>query len=84
MTSNDFYEYTRNQPFIPFRVDVTDGRTYSVRHPDQILVLPSAVHVLVPDHSPDESNSQRLSMRHIVRLQPLDSDGVDVARISEE
>ena len=38
MTQDDLQEYARRQPFEPFRVTLTTGATYDIRHPDLIMV----------------------------------------------
>jgi hypothetical protein len=38
MTQPELHEHARRQPFAPFRVILTTGATYDIRHPDLILV----------------------------------------------
>jgi hypothetical protein len=38
MTKEDLHEAARRQPFQPFRVTLTTGSTYDIRHPDLIMV----------------------------------------------
>ena len=38
MTHEELHEAARRQPFEPFRVILTTGATYDIRHPDLILV----------------------------------------------
>jgi hypothetical protein len=38
LTSDELHEYARRQPFEPFRVVLTTGATYDIRHPDLIMV----------------------------------------------
>jgi hypothetical protein len=38
MTYEDMYGATHRQPFEPFRIVLTTGATYDVRHPDLIMV----------------------------------------------
>jgi hypothetical protein len=38
MTQEDVQEVARRQPFEPFRVILTTGATYDIRHPDLIMV----------------------------------------------
>ena len=42
MTMNDLLEALRMVPFRPFRVFVTDGGTYDVRHPDLCMIGPES------------------------------------------
>jgi hypothetical protein len=38
MSQDDLQQTARRQPFEPFRVILTTGATYDVRHPDLIMV----------------------------------------------
>jgi hypothetical protein len=38
MTLQDLQEAARHQPFQPFRLILTTGETYDIRHPDLIMV----------------------------------------------
>ncbi len=38
MTSEELQTIARRQPFEPFRVILTTGETYDIRHPDLIMV----------------------------------------------
>ncbi|MBA3314702.1 MAG: hypothetical protein H0T47_15625 [Planctomycetaceae bacterium] len=38
MGVTDVLTFLRAQPFVPFRVHMSDGRTFDIRHPDQALV----------------------------------------------
>ncbi len=38
MTQEELHETAHRQPFEPFRVILTTGATYDIRHPDLILV----------------------------------------------
>ena len=46
-------ELVRRQPFEPFRIYATDGRTYEVPHPDQIIALRSKAILGVPKKEED-------------------------------
>ncbi|MEK6677283.1 MAG: hypothetical protein AABZ47_16730 [Planctomycetota bacterium] len=69
----DMRERLDKRPFEPFRICLTDGRTYDVNHPDLCMLGRTTVHVGVP-----ESKVKRLVMRidqcalvHIVRIEPI-------------
>jgi hypothetical protein len=38
MTQKELHEAARRQPFEPFRLVLTTGSTYDIRHPDLIMV----------------------------------------------
>jgi len=69
----DVQELLDKRPFEPFRICMTDGRTYDITHPELCLPGRNKVHVAVP-----EPKAKRLIMRvdqcalvHIVRFEPL-------------
>jgi hypothetical protein len=74
MPPADLRERLRRNHFEPFRIVMSDGTSYTVRSPEFLMVgLGSAV-VGVPA---DEDASlyrvaHQISLRHIVRLEPLD------------
>ena len=39
MTREDLIEHIRRQPFEPFRMTLTTGRTFDIYHPDQVMIL---------------------------------------------
>jgi hypothetical protein len=63
----------RVRPFVPLRIHMTDGQTYDIRHPDQVLVLRQRVDIGVqPD--PNTGVLERVehcSLLHIVRVEEL-------------
>ena len=71
--TEDIQELLTKHPFEPFRICMSDGRTYDITHPDLCLPGRNKVHVAVP-----EPKAKRLIMRvdqcalvHIVRVEPL-------------
>jgi len=38
MRPDDIHRVSRHQPFQPFRLHLSNGRTYDVRHPELVLV----------------------------------------------
>jgi hypothetical protein len=71
MRPDDLLELVRRQPFAPFRIHVTGGVTYDVRHPDQIIVLRSRA---VLAAGGDDSIAERLehvALVHVVRIEEL-------------
>ena len=74
MPPADLRERLRQNPFVPFRIVMSDGTAYVIRGPEFLMVgLGSAV-VGVPA---DEDTSlyrvtHQIALRHIVRLEPLE------------
>jgi hypothetical protein len=74
MTQNDLLEWVRRRPFLPFRIHVSDGATYDIRHPDQAMPLLSTVSVTVSGGlagAPEAGAMVTISLRHITRLVPI-------------
>jgi hypothetical protein len=64
----------RRRPFVPFRIHLTDGSSYEIRHPD--LVMPGARSVAVGNPGADLPEDVYESIVipapvHITRLEPL-------------
>ena len=66
-----------HQPFEPFRLVMTDGVSYDIRHPDLLLVgKRSAVVGLTGD--PGQTFFERtvkVDLLHIIRIEPLQPSG---------
>jgi hypothetical protein len=73
MLPGDVLSLARQQPFVPFRLYLADGRTLEVRHPDMILVGVGSVTIGTPDPSNPRlySGVQYVDMMQIVSLEPL-------------
>lgn len=74
MPINDVLLALRQRPFVPFRVHVTDGSSYEVRHPE--MLMPGARSVIigltVPNQLPPVYESWVIvDLIHITRLEPL-------------
>lgn len=65
--------WTRRQPFQPFRVKMTDGTTYEIRHPDMVLADRSCVSLVAPtERDPNNEIFQfAISYFHIMKIEPL-------------
>jgi hypothetical protein len=66
----------RRQPFVPFRMTLTEGSTYEVRHPELCMVgRRSAIIGITSRDDPDRlfDRSVTLDLLHIVKLEPLET-----------
>lgn len=72
MSPGEILVDVRKQPFEPFRMIVTDGTTYEIHHPDQCMVLTTAVIVgMGTDPDSFTERTTKIDCRHIVRTAPL-------------
>ena len=72
-------DYLRRQPFQPFRVHITDGTAYEVRHPEMAYVDRMTMIVAVEigeDELPERSI--HIDPRHVARLEPLSNAGSSI------
>jgi hypothetical protein len=75
MRPGDFLLLLRRQPFQPFRVHLTNGTIYEIRHPDLALVGRSIVWLQLPvSQSSFPSGEQKvvIALLHIVHVDFLE------------
>ena len=62
------------KPFVPFRIHMSDGTVYEIKHPDLVLVGLASATVGFPAASDPRlyDRSEIIALRHIVRLEPLE------------
>jgi hypothetical protein len=75
MRPEEFLELLRRRPFVPLRIHLTDGKTFELRHPDNIIVFRSYLDIGVPA-DPNTGVSDRVehvSLVHVVRIEQLAS-----------
>jgi hypothetical protein len=76
MRPDDVLQLLRARPFQPFRISLSDGKRYEVRHPDMAIVARSTVMVGVPGRSGPDGPVERVvtcALVHITRMELLDS-----------
>ncbi len=74
MRPQDVRDHIRTEPFRPFRVTLTDGRTYDVVHPELAMVGHSIVAIGLPSRNAAEPVFDRLvtvSLLHIMQIEPI-------------
>jgi hypothetical protein len=70
----DIRELTRAVPFRPFRIFISTGETFDIRHPDMIWPTNGAVHIGIPApggpvDAPDAG--RMVSLYHIQKIETL-------------
>jgi hypothetical protein len=74
MRLEDIRQLTRNQPFQPFRIFLSNGETFDIHHPDMVVVSLGAAHVAAPKpgEPPDDPRNVRIiSLVHIQKIEFL-------------
>ena len=75
MTPYELRETLKQQPFSPFRLVMTDGVGYDIRHPDLLWVGQSSAMVGLTGQ-PGQTFYERavkVDLSHVIRLEPLES-----------
>jgi hypothetical protein len=74
MAPTDVLQALRRRPFEPFRIEVSDGTTYDVRHPELVMVGLGALTIGIPaagQAQPIYERAETVSLGHVVKLVPL-------------
>ena len=75
MSHEDLQARVRQRPFVPFRIVLTEGSPYEVRHPELFMLGRRSVTIgLAAD--PEQTvydSSVLVDLLHIVRLEPLEA-----------
>ena len=76
MPPQDLLQALRRRPFVPFRLHVSDGTVYEIRHPElfMVAVASAVVGVRSPGQQPPQIDHYEIvDLRHIVRLEPMET-----------
>jgi hypothetical protein len=74
MSPIDLLHALRKRPFEPFRIEVSDGSAYEVRHPELVMVGLGALIIGIPptgQPQPVYERVETVSLGHVVKLIPL-------------
>ena len=73
MHPDEIFAAIRRRPFVPFRLHVSDGSSYVLRHPDSILVTRNAVILALPgDVNVIAERAVTIAPIHVTRLEELE------------
>lgn len=73
MLAAEVREALRKQPFEPFRIRLTTGQSYEVRHPEFATVTRTSVYVGVPEGRGEfPERAIQCALLHVVSLEPID------------
>ena len=69
----ELLRYVQQKPFVPFRLHVTGGTIYDVRHPDLVIATIGFVAIGYPDpeHQGMALTVDIVNMNHIIRIEPI-------------
>lgn len=76
MRPDDIVEYLRKQPFRPFRLHLTNGASYEIRHPEMMKVFGSQAYVFFPRGDDPHDLALRydgVALLHMNRVEVLDA-----------
>ena len=76
MRPDDILAYVRREPFQPFRLTLTDGRTYDVRHPELVMVGRSSLTIGLARRERAEPVYDRIvnvSLLHIMQIELMEA-----------
>jgi hypothetical protein len=73
MSPTEFMTMLHKRPFEAFRIEISDGTSYEVRHPEMVIPTITAAHIGIPAAKPSAGceRVEIVSMEHIVKLLPL-------------
>lgn len=75
MPPSDLLKFIRQRPFVPFRIFLTDGKTYDIGHPEMVMPGIASAVIGVPANpaEPLYGRTETVALRHVVRLVPLEA-----------
>lgn len=74
MRPEDLHRFLRRRPFRPFRITLTDGRSYEIHHPELMMVGRSSAEVGIPSPRHREPTFERIvsvSLLHVMEVELL-------------
>jgi len=72
MDPDELFRVLKRRPFEPVRIHLSDGSSYDVTHPDQVMVGRRSLHIGVrPDGEKPFQHIEIVSNIHITRVRPL-------------
>jgi hypothetical protein len=74
MRPEGVYEITRRCPFVPYRIDTTNGKSHELRHPDQVLVVCSRLAIGVGDAYGIHDHAEHVALMHVVRIEEMQGE----------
>jgi hypothetical protein len=74
MTVQDFRELLTAKPFEPFRIVMSSGESYEVRHPELAVLMRTKVLVFLdPDENGIADQFRMCSLLHVAVVEPVEA-----------
>jgi len=72
MTLQDFDRLLKNRPFQPFRMHLSSGDAYEVRHPEMAFLMRTKIMLgLDPDRTGYADEWTMISLLHVTAIEPI-------------
>lgn len=78
MRRDEVIQAIRTSPFRPFRLHVSDGTTFDIRHPEMVMITHTAVVVGILDNGdngedvyPEIERSTMVDLLHLTQIEDL-------------
>jgi hypothetical protein len=75
MSQQDLLEMLRHRPFQAFRIHVSDGTVFEIRHPEMMVIGRTKALVFFPPEGmplPAIDRYEAVALLHITRLEPVE------------
>jgi hypothetical protein len=73
MRAEDFSRFIDRRPFEPIRVTISSGETVDLRHPEQVLLMPSMFAFATGPRKGVVTDHGWYNLAHVVKVSPLSS-----------
>jgi hypothetical protein len=78
MTVQDFRDLLTHQPFQPFRLVMSSGLTYEVRHPEMAFLSKTSIYVAIGEEEEGVPDRFKMcSLLHVTAVEPLSVPAVE-------
>lgn len=72
MLQQTIRDLTRTVPFKPFRLYISTGDVFEVRHPEMIIATPETAHIAVPAPGGPPDAAQRVQIVSLLHIQKFE------------
>ncbi len=75
MFPDDLLYWLKAQPFRPFRINMNNGRTYDVRHPEFVRLMTTSLIYFWPTEDPDVfKRAEMVGLALINHIEPIETE----------